>query len=289
MTADSSMIPEYPNYITQESRLASFNTPGWRRTYKPKAVQFAEYGFFFTGIRDLVRCYQCAVGLEGWVIGNDVLIIHVENSPSCNFLGQKFGHNEIDRFKLALAFDDRLERHLPYQIWSPRYQTMKARVASFFNCPQFNDISHHELAAAGLHFTGRGNECRCFTCDGGFRNLRSWHDLFEEHRNIFSGCPYINQLRGSTYYIACLYHVLRPLGFAKAEVMTGKDVLARKGNKFPSAEEIANLLLDKIDYKKVVGMYTTKLVEELSPNQLLDKFLECGYFTYLECRDMYRF
>ncbi|XP_053385504.1 uncharacterized protein LOC123539234 isoform X2 [Mercenaria mercenaria] len=240
MTADSSMIPEYPNYITQESRLASFNTPGWRRTYKPKAVQFAEYGFFFTGIRDLVRCYQCAVGLEGWVIGNDVLIIHVENSPSCNFLGQKFGHNEIDRFKLALAF-------------------------------------------------GRGNECRCFTCDGGFRNLRSWHDLFEEHRNIFSGCPYINQLRGSTYYIACLYHVLRPLGFAKAEVMTGKDVLARKGNKFPSAEEIANLLLDKIDYKKVVGMYTTKLVEELSPNQLLDKFLECGYFTYLECRDMYRF
>ncbi|XP_053392261.1 baculoviral IAP repeat-containing protein 2-like isoform X1 [Mercenaria mercenaria] len=178
-----------------------------------------------------------------------------------------------------------------YGIRTPRYQTMKARVDSFINYPQSIDISHHQLAVAGFYFTGYGNQCRCFACDGGFEDLHSDYDLFEAHENYFPDCPYMKHLHG--------IEDLQQIGWTIAEVNTARAELERRGNKFPSAEQIANTILDttpraalsenksdKKDYKKVLRKNKTKLVDKLSPDVLLKEFLTCNYFTRLEYRQI---
>ncbi|XP_045179700.2 baculoviral IAP repeat-containing protein 7-like isoform X2 [Mercenaria mercenaria] len=197
--------PRYPDYMEQPKRQASFSTPRWSVDNKPDPFLLAECGFFFTGNQDLVRCYQCGIGLKDWVREDDVLTEHVKHSSSCDFIVIKFGKNKIDRMKLALTNDDNNEivsnasQQLPYKIRSPRYQTMEARMASFKDFPKQNNVSAQQLAVAGLFYTGKGDLCRCFTCDGGLKDWSSGDDPVKEHATYFPNCSYIIKLKGSEY------------------------------------------------------------------------------------------
>ncbi|XP_053390871.1 baculoviral IAP repeat-containing protein 3-like [Mercenaria mercenaria] len=198
---------KYPDYMEKQKREKSFHTTKWPVDDKPDYFLLAEYGFFFTGNSDLVRCHHCGIGLKDWVKEDDVLNEHVKHSSACGFLIQKFGKVNIDQMKLALTAESNSDRdstasdssNLPYKIRSPRYQTMESRVASFAKFPRHINLLPQQLAVAGLFFTGNGDLCRCFTCDGGLKDWSSGDDPIKEHATYFPNCAYINQLKGPDY------------------------------------------------------------------------------------------
>ncbi|XP_053383093.1 baculoviral IAP repeat-containing protein 8-like [Mercenaria mercenaria] len=195
-------VPRYVDYMTYEKRLSTYQTTKWQVNEKPDRGILADLGFFFTERDDLVRCYMCGIGLKDWVKNDDVLQEHVKHSPKCHFLLQHIGKNEVDRIQrdsLTAGSSISTGSQLPYKIRSPQYQTMEARLATFKSFPSNIRIPHHELAVAGLYFTGQGDLCRCFTCDGGLKDWSTGDDPCREHATYFPNCDYINQLKGRGY------------------------------------------------------------------------------------------
>ncbi|XP_053406845.1 baculoviral IAP repeat-containing protein 3-like [Mercenaria mercenaria] len=277
--------PRYQEYDTKDKRLATFTTPLWVTHNKPQPDTLAEWGFFFVNKQDLVRCYQCGIGLKDWTEEDDVMTEHVKHSSSCLYLLDKLGQETVDQIKTALDNPSASNAvPLPYKIRSPRYQNMAARISSFGNFPGHIQVSHHQFAVAGLFYTGKGDLCRCFTCDGGLKDWSSGDDPVKEHATYFPNCPYINQLKGSQYVTSmqrCLHNqhemtgasssmaqerqadhelqiqnltiqdssftvmqVIQKLGYAEADVFTAKTELERRGKLNPTAEEIMNTILD---------------------------------------------
>ncbi|XP_053386182.1 baculoviral IAP repeat-containing protein 3-like [Mercenaria mercenaria] len=76
---------------------------------------------------------------------------------------------------------------------------MESRVASFKEFPRDIKLPPQQFAVAGLFFTGNGDLCRCFTCDGGLKDWSSGDDPIKEHATYFPNCAYINQLKGPDY------------------------------------------------------------------------------------------
>ncbi|XP_045180490.1 baculoviral IAP repeat-containing protein 7-B-like isoform X2 [Mercenaria mercenaria] len=195
-------VSRYPEYMRAEKRLMTFQTPVWQRFEKPDLTVFVDLGFFFTGREDLVRCYMCGIGLKDWVRNDAVLQEHVKHSPKCTYLLQKFGKSEVERIQAGISsgnLSTSTGSQLPYKIRSPQYQTMEARLASFKSFPGYIEIPHQQLAVAGLYFTGQGDLCRCFTCDGGLKDWSIGDDPCREHATYFPNCDYINQLKGRDY------------------------------------------------------------------------------------------
>ncbi|XP_060599289.1 baculoviral IAP repeat-containing protein 3-like [Ruditapes philippinarum] len=291
--------PRYPDFTDQQCRLLSFNSSSWAGDSKPDKSSLVACGFFYTGNQDLVRCFQCGIGLKDWTKEDDPMNEHIQHSTSCSFLVQKFGKHELDQMKRALVrgiSDNNIDAvstnpsPLQYPIRSPRYQTMEARIASFQNFPKQISISHQNLAVAGLFYTGQGDLCRCFTCDGGLKDWSSGDDPIKEHATYFPNCSYIIKLKGQEYVrlqqqgrtdnqqrgaeggnnistnpIQTLptsfenmsvldtnpeyssfnvSQVVQKLGYAEIDVITAKAELERRGNKFPTAEDVVNTILD---------------------------------------------
>ncbi|XP_045214393.2 E3 ubiquitin-protein ligase XIAP-like [Mercenaria mercenaria] len=238
----------YSNYIEQHQRLASFHTPKWTMESKPDPSVLAEWGFFFTGTHDLVRCYHCGIGLKDWVREDDVPTEHVKHSSTCDFLVQRLGKDRVDRIKAALSNSDSGididstasgASKLPYKIRSPRYQTMEARMASFKNFPTHIQLPVQQLAVAGLFFTGNGDLCRCFTCDGGLKDWSTGDDPIKEHATYFPKCGYINQLKGLDYIRA--QQQRRPDTQQQNNGAAGGSTLATQ-----PTQTAANIPLDKL-------------------------------------------
>ncbi|XP_053385331.1 E3 ubiquitin-protein ligase XIAP-like isoform X2 [Mercenaria mercenaria] len=209
-------VPRYVDYITNEKRLSTFQTTKWLVNEKPDRGILADLGFFYTGREDLVRCYVCGIGLKDWVKNDDVLKEHVKHSPKCTYLMQRFGKQEVDRIQAELSTRNLSGSQLPYKIRSPQYQTMEARLATFVSFPGNIGILHQQLAVAGLYFTGQGDLCRCFTCDGGLKDWSAGDDPCKEHATYFPNCDYINQLKGREYVRAMQQrrHSSQPVGAA---------------------------------------------------------------------------
>ncbi|XP_060585939.1 baculoviral IAP repeat-containing protein 3-like isoform X2 [Ruditapes philippinarum] len=207
----------YTEYQDQKKRYDSFQTPKWLTDYKPDINLLVGCGFFFTENNDLVRCYHCGIGLKDWTIEDDPLTQHVKYSSTCDFLNWRYGKPKVERTKAALTNESRSPPP-SYTIRSPRYQTMKARLASFENFPSGNCIPHQQLAVAGLFFTGQGDLCRCFCCDGGLKDWSSGDDPIKEHARSFPNCSYINSLKGKQYVQS-----LQPRGLENEHICCRKD------------------------------------------------------------------
>lgn len=54
------------------------------------------------GNGDLVRCFQCGIGLKDWIKDDDVMAEHIKYSSECDYLRQKIGKVEVDRLKVSV-------------------------------------------------------------------------------------------------------------------------------------------------------------------------------------------
>lgn len=78
--------PSYRQYVTFDSRSASFNN--WPNDKTQDIKILAEAGFAYTGLNDSVRCYYCNIGLSDWPEDACPWEQHVLARPSCGHVLQ---------------------------------------------------------------------------------------------------------------------------------------------------------------------------------------------------------
>ncbi|XP_030359178.1 baculoviral IAP repeat-containing protein 7 [Strigops habroptila] len=76
--------PEYPEMVTEEARLLTFQN--WPRYADMRPEALARAGFFYTGQGDVVRCFYCDGGVRNWSFGHDPWWEHAKWYPGCAFL-----------------------------------------------------------------------------------------------------------------------------------------------------------------------------------------------------------
>lgn len=73
--------PVFPLMADETKRLDSFKT--WPVALKTRPRALCEAGFYYTGMGDETKCFQCGVGVSGWEDDDDPLICHGKYSPKC--------------------------------------------------------------------------------------------------------------------------------------------------------------------------------------------------------------
>ncbi|CAL4254816.1 unnamed protein product, partial [Meganyctiphanes norvegica] len=76
--------PMFRNFITEDSRVASFCS--WPDTISQKPKALAEAGFFYKNLSDHVMCFHCGGGLRNWRDAADPWTEHAKHYPQCNFV-----------------------------------------------------------------------------------------------------------------------------------------------------------------------------------------------------------
>ncbi|NXY85673.1 BIR7B protein, partial [Alcedo cyanopectus] len=85
--------PECPEMVTEDMRLSTFQN--WPQYTDMCPEQLARAGFFYTGQRDLVRCFHCGGGVRNWSFGDDPWREHAKWYPGCDFLLQSRGREFV--------------------------------------------------------------------------------------------------------------------------------------------------------------------------------------------------
>ncbi|XP_053396476.1 baculoviral IAP repeat-containing protein 8-like [Mercenaria mercenaria] len=191
----------YPDYIDYSQRLQTYTR--WKRPH-PGPVCLCEAGFFFTDQGDLVRCFQCGIGLKDFSQGDDPIQEHVRYSGECQYLLEHLGAARLSTIKNQQAESNGQARYPQHpgpsvQCRHPEYQTFEARVSSFTGWPNYLRQTPAEFADAGLYYTGLEDHVRCFMCDG---ELRRWDpdDVpWREHIRWFPACEYAREKKGNEF------------------------------------------------------------------------------------------
>ncbi|NXH73697.1 BIR7B protein, partial [Hydrobates tethys] len=85
--------PEYPEMVTEEVRLSTFQN--WPQYAGMHPEQLARAGFFYTGQGDVVRCFYCDGGVRNWSFGDDPWREHAKWYPGCEFLLRSRGRDFV--------------------------------------------------------------------------------------------------------------------------------------------------------------------------------------------------
>ncbi|WAR08334.1 BIR7A-like protein [Mya arenaria] len=202
--------PRYSLYTSNAARYDTF-LPLWPRN-RPTPQQLAGAGFFFTRTDDLVRCYYCGIGLKDFSDYDDPLVERIKNASQCPFLLEYLGEAELARRKRQLEQEGpenirqrqlaELRTPLDYGTWTcrnPAYNTYEARMTSFKNWPEHFYQRPHQLAEAGLYYTGIDDHVRCFACDGGLRRWDPEDDPWIEHCRWFPTCHFAREQKGDEF------------------------------------------------------------------------------------------
>ncbi|NXJ67790.1 BIR7B protein, partial [Rostratula benghalensis] len=94
--------PEYPEMVTEEMRLSTFQN--WPQYADVNPEQLARAGFFYTGQDDVVRCFYCDGHVRNWSFRDDPWTEHAKWYPGCEFLLQSRGREFISSFGFFLFF-----------------------------------------------------------------------------------------------------------------------------------------------------------------------------------------
>ncbi|KAF1576888.1 UNVERIFIED_CONTAM: Baculoviral IAP repeat-containing protein 7-B, partial [Eudyptes pachyrhynchus] len=102
--------PEYPEMVTEEMRLSTFQN--WPQYTDTHPEQLARAGFFYTGQDDVVRCFYCDGGVRNWSFGDDPWREHAKWYPGCEFLlrsrGREFVSSVQESFSSTLISPSRM-------------------------------------------------------------------------------------------------------------------------------------------------------------------------------------
>lgn len=84
----------HPAYAQLQTRLDSFKD--WPATLSQQPADLAKAGFYYFGIKDMVKCFFCNGGLKNWDHNDDPYQDHVRWFPGCQFIRQLMGHEYIE-------------------------------------------------------------------------------------------------------------------------------------------------------------------------------------------------
>lgn len=198
-------------YHSERARLDTFSAWPIPSIVSPELL--AKSGFYYTQIKDKVRCAYCNGYAEKWEAGDDPDSEHRRHFPNCSFMKSKFlaemnvTHrsgvairqpcldgidSSVESLKELGVQDHRIPRH-------PKFSTYDSRLNTFSQWPPSLAQKPHDLAEAGFYFTGRGDQVRCFHCDGGLRLWEREDDPWLEHARWFPTCGFILLIKGQEF------------------------------------------------------------------------------------------
>ncbi|NXX34431.1 BIR7B protein, partial [Nicator chloris] len=93
--------PEYPEMVTEEMRLSTFEN--WPQNSNMHPEQLARAGFFYTGQGDVVRCFYCDGGVRSWSFGDDPWREHAKWYPECEFLLHSRGREFVSSVQATFS------------------------------------------------------------------------------------------------------------------------------------------------------------------------------------------
>ncbi|XP_063258285.1 baculoviral IAP repeat-containing protein 7 [Prinia subflava] len=101
--------PEYPEMVTEEMRLSTFEN--WPPNSNMHPEQLARAGFFYTGQGDVVRCFYCDGGVRSWSFGDDPWREHAKWYPECEFLLHSRGREFVSSIQTTFSTTMLAPRH----------------------------------------------------------------------------------------------------------------------------------------------------------------------------------
>lgn len=198
-------------YQNEKSRLETFTSWPIRSIVSPELL--VKSGFYYTQIKDKVRCAYCQGVVEKWEVGDDPDIEHRRLFPNCSFIRNKMlsemriahqsgisiRNSDVDSIEASYESlkelgvqDHRIPRH-------GKFSTYDSRLNTFSQWPPSLTQKPHDLAEAGFYFTGRGDQVRCFHCDGGLRLWEREDDPWLEHARWFPHCGFLLLIKGQEF------------------------------------------------------------------------------------------
>lgn len=200
------------DYRSESARLDSFKN--WPVTYiNPE--QLATAGFYYTGHRDLVKCFDCRVKVGEWVTGDDPVFEHRKFSPTCDhakqisFTGlpiiQNYGvvvhqPSESGRDVCGIYKDEYLNFTSNVEnAKHRRYSSYGERLGSFRFWDTSRTQTKERLAEAGFFYTGTRDQTLCFYCGVGLCDWQPYEDPWEMHCFWMPNCHYLLTIKGQDY------------------------------------------------------------------------------------------
>ena len=169
---------------------------------------------------DNVKCVFCKVEIGSWEVGDNVLREHLRWSPNCPLIKRRRTRNEpidLESFKRCLPpiTVDTVGMPIEYrensypeneyydQMYSlvnhPDYRKINDRLKSFNEWPKSMCQKPAELSEAGFFYLGKGDQVKCFSCGGGFKDWESDDVPWEQHALWYSTCRYLNECKSADY------------------------------------------------------------------------------------------
>uniref|UniRef100_A0A182QB33 RING-type domain-containing protein n=1 Tax=Anopheles farauti TaxID=69004 RepID=A0A182QB33_9DIPT len=206
----------------EQDRLQTF--VGWYVEYI-LPTDLARWGFYYTGCGDIVQCRFCSIELGHWSETDVVATEHLKWSRHCplmtkrqtnnvpidpHFLDQLpdivpdvYGyHRQIEPVPSSSAVVQVATKSCKHQY--PDYATEAARLASFSSWPKSIKQTPEQMVDAGFFYTKKSDIVACFSCGGVLNEWVEGDDPWVEHAVTFSGCHYLNLMKGSAFVEQCL-------------------------------------------------------------------------------------
>ena len=89
--------PFHPDFSTEQSRLASYND--WPSNLTQQPDELAKAGFYYYGMKDMVKCFFCNGGLSNWESGDVPIEEHTRWFPKCAYIRQLMGVRYLEEMR----------------------------------------------------------------------------------------------------------------------------------------------------------------------------------------------
>lgn len=87
----------HPAYTLLQARMDSYKE--WPATLSQQPADLAKAGFYYFGIKDMVKCFFCNGGLKNWDHNDDPFQDHVRWFPKCQFIKQLMGAEYVEKIR----------------------------------------------------------------------------------------------------------------------------------------------------------------------------------------------
>jgi len=199
----------------------------------------ANNGFFYTGYKDRVKCFDCAQTIENWEITDDPLSV-TWHQTDCQMISRHFTSNVPLTTTIAKQNNETKPHSRPNNLQdslttsvslpsssaqekidpphpstreimfpcnnpvNPCMRNHQKRLDTFYerarNWPRHRlTATPADMANAGLYYLGTQDRVKCFYCNGGLQNWDTHDEPWFEHAKWFPQCEFLLQQRGPEY------------------------------------------------------------------------------------------
>lgn len=234
------VVPFLPLDYTNESvRLASFEN--WPVPDIVRPEDLARAGFFSLKDGDNTKCAYCKGVVRAWEPGDVPDLEHKRHFPACwfvrNIIEERLTNNSIPnsssnsvthgegpliqvRSEVDNLNELGVQKHNGPK--RPDYATVESRLRSFTNWSPSLIQTPDQLAQAGFHYEGVGDQVRCFHCDGGLRHWDPEDDPWTEHARWFSTCAFVKLVKGQEFVTACALDNAEQTNMPKEKIQSSR-------------------------------------------------------------------